>query len=243
MPEITINVVHDGTPTAECHSLRKGRSPPSANTVLSMLRSTTVDDDYFHRRALHKLCTQRTPLEDFLPQASEIIPGLILCDMYTATTPTTLQRLNITHVVSVMNNPPYRYPKPIQHLCVPVDDQPKANLLDYLEGAVAWIRAAIAEGGHVLVHCMWGMSRSASVAIAYLIAERDMTLGQAHSFVRSRRRIVRPNAGFLNQLTVYDRIMRIQREHARRQAEKRESTKHGLDVDELARRVALIAQA
>ncbi|KAH9858644.1 phosphatases II [Lenzites betulinus] len=243
MPEFTINVVHDGMPIAECLSLCKGRSPPSADTVLSMLRSATLDDDYFHRRALHKLCTQHSPLEDFLPQASEIIPGLIVCDMYTATTPATLQRLNITHVVSVMNKPPYRYPKPIQHLCVPIDDQPTANLLDYLEGAVAWIHAAIAGGGRVIVHCMWGMSRSASVAIAYLIAQRGMTLGQAHSFVRSRRRIVRPNSGFLNQLTVYDRIIRLRRECARRQAKQRASTKDGLDVDELTRRVALLTQS
>jgi protein-tyrosine phosphatase len=50
------------------------------------------------------------------------------------------------------------------------------------------------------VYCKSGMSRSGSIALAYLLAYRDMTLIDALAFCRARRPIVSPNAGFMTQL-------------------------------------------
>ncbi|KAI8969586.1 phosphatases II [Trametes punicea] len=220
---------------------RTNRSPPYADTVVSMLRSYTVDDDYFHRRALRKICIQRSPMDDFLPQASEIIPGLFLSDMYTATSPAVIQRLGITHVASVLCKPTHRYPKPIQHLCVPVDDKDDANLLDYLDAAVEWVDDALTEGGRVLVHCVWGMSRSPSIAIAYLIATRCMSLNEALQLARTRRRVVRPNQGFMAQLKVFENVTRLREAHAHKMAETSAAGSVELNLDALARRVGVSA--
>ncbi|CDO72775.1 hypothetical protein BN946_scf184994.g28 [Trametes cinnabarina] len=215
------------------------RSPPHADTVVSMLRSLTVDDDYFHRRALRKICIQSSPVDDFLPQASEIIPGLFLSDMYTATSPVVIQRLGITHVASIVRKPAHRYPKPVRHLCVPVDDKDETNILDYFDAAVGWIHAALAEGGRVLLHCVWGMSRSASVAIAYLIAARRMSLDEALQLARARRKVVRPNQGFMGQLKVYEKVTRLREAQARREAESAAELDE-IDFDALARRVGVL---
>lgn len=48
-----------------------------------------------------------------------------------------------------------------------------------------------------------GISRSATVVCAYLIAERGMTGPNAIEFVRSKRPIVCPNVGFRRQLDEY----------------------------------------
>ncbi|KAI0773233.1 protein-tyrosine phosphatase-like protein [Trametes elegans] len=236
MPPTTTAVLPLETPIAQALP-RKHGSPPDADTVVSMLRSLTVDDDYFHRRALRSVCIQRSPLDDFLPQASEIVPGLFLSDMYTATSPAVLQHLGITHVASVLRKPSHRYPASITHLCVPVDDRTDTNLLDYLDAAVAWIDCALARGGRVLVHCVWGMSRSASVVIAYLVAARALSLQEAHSLARARRRVVRPNAGFMAQLEVYERVTRLREASARRVACSHADT----DLELLARRVGMPA--
>ncbi|KAI0745125.1 phosphatases II [Earliella scabrosa] len=201
----------------------------------------TVDDDYFHRRALRNTCIQRSPLDDFFPQASEIIPGLFVSDLYTATSPAVIQQLGITHVLSVMRRPSYRYPRSIEHLCVPVDDRTDDNLLDYLDHAIRWIRGALAKpDGRVLVHCVWGMSRSASVAVAFLIVARGMALDEALRVVRARRRVARPNPGFVAQLRVYERVTRL-REAQERRVREQAAERRGadLDLDALARRVGV----
>ena len=213
------------------------RSPPRADTVVSMLRSFTVDD-YFQRRALRNTCTQRSPIDDFFPQASEIIPGLFVADLYTATSPAVLKHLGISHVVSVVRKPGFRLQRTIKHLYVPVEDRTDDDLLGYLDYTIRWIRDALAQDGRVLVHCVWGMSRSASVVVAYLIAARSMSLDEALRIVRARRRIARPNSGFMDQLKVYERVTRMREAHEKR---RREQSERGaeLDLDALARRLGL----
>lgn len=48
-----------------------------------------------------------------------------------------------------------------------------------------------------------GISRSATVVCAYLIAEQGMTASAAIDFVRSKRPIICPNVGFQRQLIEY----------------------------------------
>ena len=48
-----------------------------------------------------------------------------------------------------------------------------------------------------------GISRSATVVIAYLIATSQMTPHEALAAVRAKRAIVKPNRGFMSQLYEY----------------------------------------
>lgn len=159
------------------------------------------------RGDLRQICTQQSSGKDFIPQASEIIPDrLYLADMYTATDNATLERLGITHVVSVVTQTWHRYPAPIRHLYLPIDDLPTSNLIGYLTSSVAWIKSAFDEDEHakVMVHCVWGMSRSASIVIAYLMTVGRISLVDALALVKSKRPVVRPNHGFFRQLLAYE---------------------------------------
>lgn len=55
----------------------------------------------------------------------------------------------------------------------------------------------------LLVHCVMGRSRSATLFLAYLMICENMTLVEAIEQVKERRRIV-PNWGFLKQLRELD---------------------------------------
>ena len=55
----------------------------------------------------------------------------------------------------------------------------------------------------LLVHCVMGRSRSATLFLAYLMIWRNMTVVDAVDHVKQRRRII-PNWGFLKQLRELD---------------------------------------
>lgn len=55
----------------------------------------------------------------------------------------------------------------------------------------------------MLIHCVMGRSRSATLFLAYLMIHENMTVVDAIDHVKRRRRII-PNWGFLKQLRELD---------------------------------------
>lgn len=68
--------------------------------------------------------------------------------------------------------------------------------------------------GRVLVHCVMGVSRSATLVLAFLMISEGLTLQEAVAAVRPHRDVC-PNPGFLQQLRTLD--MSLERERRRRQ--------------------------
>jgi len=83
-----------------------------------------------------------------------------------ALSPSQRSGLGITHVLSVCPEYPAE-PEDSHHLCIPVQDSEFENLLVHLPIACRFIQDALDAGGKVLVHCVMGVSRSATVVCAY----------------------------------------------------------------------------
>ena len=69
-----------------------------------------------------------------------------------------------------------------------------------------WIRRRLSSGGHVMVNCWQGASRSATVVMAYLLQHHDMDLASAVKMIKTKRDI-RPNNGFLLQLVTLEKTL------------------------------------
>jgi protein-tyrosine phosphatase len=54
--------------------------------------------------------------------------------------------------------------------------------------------------GKILVHCLAGVSRSATIVIAYLMKTQNLPFEQAYEVVRQKREFANPNQGFRKQL-------------------------------------------
>ncbi|KAK9236548.1 dual specificity phosphatase [Lipomyces kononenkoae] len=77
--------------------------------------------------------------------------------------------------------------------------------LPYLTSVMA-IRAS--EGKRILVHCQCGVSRSASLVVAFVMKERGWDLNQAYAWVKSKAPAIGPNMGLIYQLMEWGRILR-----------------------------------
>jgi hypothetical protein len=115
-----------------------------------------------------------------------------------------LNELGITHIINMAPECSNRfedggdaiiYHSPAQLIYDDVD----ANIVPALEPALEFIDRA-PPGAGVLVHCVEGVSRSASIVIALLMRDRALSYDEALGLVRQRRPVVRPNEAFAKQL-------------------------------------------
>ena len=83
---------------------------------------------------------------------------------------------------------------------MPLQNQTKPNQTRYLERAADFTARALAMGGGVYIHCIAGMSRSVTIALAYLVKHGGFTLRGAYERCRARRYIIDPNKTFLCEI-------------------------------------------
>jgi len=82
------------------------------------------------------------------------------------------------------------------------------NLRQFFEEAFAFIDRARKANAGVLIHCHAGVSRSPTIAIAYLMKRAPMPMSEAYRFVKSRRSIISPNLNFMGQLWEFEQGLR-----------------------------------
>ena len=80
-----------------------------------------------------------------------------------------------------------------------VCDIPSEDLLSHFPSVISFMTRGM-EAGSVLVHCYHGKSRSATLVTAFLMAKYKMSVEKALSLLKSKRKNVNPNPGFMAQL-------------------------------------------
>lgn len=83
-------------------------------------------------------------------------------------------------------------------------DTPDQNLSQYFTVCNDFIHAARLRDGKVLIHCLAGMSRSVTVAVAYIMSVTPLTWKEALKVVRAGRAVANPNLGFQTQLQDFE---------------------------------------
>ncbi|OAV85024.1 hypothetical protein PTTG_30860 [Puccinia triticina 1-1 BBBD Race 1] len=80
-----------------------------------------------------------------------------------------------------------------------VADDGMDSIRPHIERAMAFTEACRVAGGKVLVHCLVGVSRSASIVIAHVMKHCQLDLTSAYLMVRSRRLniLIQPNHLFM----------------------------------------------
>ncbi|XP_030055498.1 dual specificity protein phosphatase 26 [Microcaecilia unicolor] len=148
--------------------------------------------------------------------ADEVWPGLYLGDQDIAADRRELSRLGITHILNVSHSkwrggPEYYEGMRITYQGIEAQDSPTFDMSVHFYPAADFIHKALREsGGRILVHCAVGVSRSATLVLAYLMIHHHMALVEAIKTVKDHRGII-PNRGFLRQLVALDNSLRLKR--------------------------------
>ncbi|KAK7054229.1 MAP kinase phosphatase 2 [Favolaschia claudopus] len=131
---------------------------------------------------------------------------LYLGNLVAARSTRSLTERRVTHVLSVCTDPiPAELPQSgIQHMRIPIEDVDYADLLIHLPSACQFIDHAMRSGGAILVHDVQGVSRSAAVVAAYLMWSQRMNATKALETIRRARDQIWPNAGFQEQLVLFE---------------------------------------
>ncbi|XP_059181938.1 dual specificity protein phosphatase 16 [Centropristis striata] len=137
---------------------------------------------------------------------TRILPHLYLGCQRDVLNKDLMQQNDIVYVLNASNTCPKPDFIPESHfLRVPVNDSFCEKILPWLDRSVEFIEKAKASNARVLVHCLAGISRSATIAIAYIMKRMDMSLDEAYRFVKEKRPTISPNFNFLGQLLDFEK--------------------------------------
>ena len=120
------------------------------------------------------------------------------------------EKFGITHVLTCVSLYEESYPPDSDEIArgkwhvIRLADAATSDLLDHLETATDFVHTSILNGGKIAVHSLEGVSRAASLVIAYLMKYKSLNLQMAFDKIAKKRPDVRVNRGFWRQLHAYE---------------------------------------
>ncbi|KAJ3051989.1 hypothetical protein HK097_006999 [Rhizophlyctis rosea] len=195
-PTASISATTDDTPSSPTSPLDFTPQLPVVNTITHsvgpFLTPTVQDLSSKQARLVNAVWYQGrgdTPLP--------IIPDFLYLGSCFAAKSSAMVDLSIKHVIRLG----WGFGKPAggeDIVChdYPLEDSPEEKIGEWFEEVTGVIHRAGENGERVLVHCHAGVSRSATVVLAYLMKYRGVSLYDAWNIAYKSRPIIRPNTGF-----------------------------------------------
>ena len=115
-----------------------------------------------------------------------------------------LKKEGITNILSLIGDESPDYERGLfDRKIIDVDDISKEDLFRFFKDSIEFIE----DSDKVYIHCMAGMSRSASIVIAYLMWKEHKKFIEAFNFVKEKRKLISPNCGFIMQLKYFESLL------------------------------------
>jgi protein-tyrosine phosphatase len=148
----------------------------------------------------------------------ELYKGLFISGIYPATSRELLSTNSIDIILRVNDIQIQDYVRDmynelgIQYYHIPMQDEDSYHISVHFNTTNKLIFDALKNGKKILVHCTAGISRSATIIIAFLLMlsaknNKDFTVDEAIRILRTHRQIIKPNNGFIQQLNLYNNYL------------------------------------
>ncbi|XP_055017880.1 protein phosphatase Slingshot homolog 1 isoform X2 [Boleophthalmus pectinirostris] len=142
-----------------------------------------------------------------MDKATLIFEHVYLGSEWNASNLEELKETGVGYILNVTREIDNFFPGTFNYYNVRVYDEDSTDLLAHWNDTYNFIVKAKKNHSKCLVHCKMGVSRSASTVIAYAMKEYGWSLEKSYNFVKQKRSITRPNAGFMKQLAEYEGIL------------------------------------
>lgn len=152
-------------------------------------------------------------IESYPP--SRVLPFLYVGNARDAGDTSLLRGLGVSKVLNVTLQAAGPEPQGIAYRQLPASDSGQQNIKQYFEEAFSFIEEARKTNCAVLVHCQAGVSRSPTIAIAYIMKHRGLSMIEAYKLVKSARSIISPNLNFMGQLLELEQCLRNSPENSK----------------------------
>ncbi|XP_063585624.1 uncharacterized protein LOC134763025 isoform X2 [Penaeus indicus] len=196
------------------------------NKLKEIMMSVDIDEvtsKYIRQRLEEDLAMDLYKFKSYIDQemmtilgqmdaATEIFPHVYLGSEWNASNLEELQNNGVGYILNVTKEIDNFYPGTFDYLNIRVYDDEKTELLKHWDRTFRYIAQVKEKGSKVLVHCKMGISRSASVVIAYAMKAFNMSLEEALSLVKKKRSCIKPNKAFCGQLKTYEGILDASRQ-------------------------------
>lgn len=135
-------------------------------------------------------------------QVASVIPGLYMGSQDVAQDKDLLRKHKITHIISV--GVQVCQCSEVIYSFIEALDLPEFDMRPVFQQSAQLINDIRDSGGSVFVHCNAGVSRSATIVIAYLMEKEKLPYLQAVELLKQARPCVKPNDGFIRQLKLLE---------------------------------------
>jgi len=137
---------------------------------------------------------------------NEIVPGFLFLGAYLhAYIPKVLDSLGISKIINVTPEPhEEELLARFGNYQIQIADHQSMDIKQHFVETVEYIKECKKKGEKVFVHCQKGISRSASIVLAYLVAGENLTLSESYTLTKQARKFIKPNKGFAKQLGEFE---------------------------------------
>jgi len=141
---------------------------------------------------------------EFISGVDLITDNIFIGDYDDASDLITLKDLNITNVLICAAKLEMKFPNNFTYKHLVLEDNEEENIAQYFEHNYIFIKKAIEKKGKVFVVCFFGVSRSVTCVIAFLMKYKNLSIENSFNLVKSKRYLANPNDGFIIQLKQYE---------------------------------------
>jgi len=154
----------------------------------------------------------------FATKPTFIFPHLLIGNRSQARDIKKLESMGVSHVINMASEKPSKrkvYPKGWEYLEFNAIDSSSYDILQHFDAVYDFIETKTLLNQNVLIHCEAGVSRSATIVIAYTMKKMGWNLLTAYKYVLEKRPSILPNDGFLRQLVKFQKTQqtRLTQQH------------------------------
>ncbi|CAF4374977.1 unnamed protein product [Rotaria socialis] len=191
---------------------RKYTWAPLVDDDMFIATWSPTDEELRRIKEFQEYERQGTAFENFLRFGSGTEPSVVFDEVLFLGTLNhgsnldLLERLKIVHIINVSETDASdKFPSNhFDIVYIPMEDDVRTNIKQHFNRTNELLHSYYMKNERCLVHCAAGVSRSATIVLAYLMKYHHNTVTEAFRYLVEKRPQIWPNQGFMLQLIHYE---------------------------------------